>query len=138
VTENAAEALDRLEGERATGRLTVRRPDGGVARLYMRNGRVFHAEGPAGEGDAALSQALGWWDAGTVFSAKARLPETETIGVGPMLELPAEWPEDDPVRKDEMREGIEQELKAMRNRAIVTLVGLALLAAAIVFVLSLK
>ena len=138
MSENAAEALDRLESERATGRLTVRKPGGETARLYMRRGRVFHAEGPVGEGDAALGQALGWWDADATFSARARLPETESIGVGPMLQVPTEWPEDEAPREDEVREGIEQELKAMRNKAIVTLVGLALLAAGIVFVLSLR
>ena len=138
MSENAAQALDRLESERATGRLTVRKPDGGTIKLYMRNGRVFHAEGPAGEGEAALSQALGWWDADSTFSARARLPETESIGVAPMLQVPDEWPEDEAPRDEEVRFGIEQELKAMRNKAIVTLVGLALLAAAIIFVLSLR
>ena len=139
MTENAAHALDRLEMEQATGRLTVTASGGqGTIKLYLRNGRVFHAEGPAGEGDAALNQALGWWDADSKFNPGAKLPEVETIGVPEHIELPAEWPEDEEVREEERRIGIEAEIKAMRNRAIMVLVGLALLAFGAIYVLSLK
>jgi hypothetical protein len=139
VSENAAHALDRLELEQATGRLTVTAADGdGRVLLYLRRGRVFHAEGPAGEGDMALNQALGWWDADSTFSARAKLPERETVGVPDAIELPAEWPEDEEIRPEDRIVGIEAEIRAMRNRAIVVLLGLALLAIAAIYVLSLK
>jgi hypothetical protein len=139
VSENAAQALDRLEGERATGCLTVRSADGeGVVSMYMRAGQVFHAEGPAGEGDAALSEALGWWDGAATFNPRAKLPEKETIGAAAAVELPGEWPEDEEVRDEERIIGIENELRAMRNRAILVLIGLALLAVGTIYVLSLK
>jgi hypothetical protein len=139
VSENAAHALDRLEMDQATGCLTVTAADGaGAIKLYMRNGRVFHAEGPAGVGDAALNQALGWWDANSKFNTKTPLPDAETIGVPEHIELPDDWPEDEEVREEDRIIGIEAELKAMRNRAILVLVGLFLLALGFIYVLSLK
>jgi hypothetical protein len=139
VSENAAHALDRLEMEQATGCLTVEAAgQQDPVRLYLRNGRVYHAEGPAGEGDPALNQALAWWDAHSSFNPKADLPDKETIGAFDSIELPTEWPDDEEVREEDRIIGIEAELRAMRNRAIVTLIGLALLAIAIIYVLSLK
>jgi hypothetical protein len=139
VSENAAHALDRLEMEQATGRLTVTAPDdAGKVQLYLRDGRVFHAEGPAGEGDTALNQALGWWDADSKFNPKVALPDKETIGGTDSFELPTEWPEDEEVREEDRIIGIEAEIRAMRNRAILVLAGLALLAAGAIYVLSLK
>lgn len=139
MSENAAHALDRLELEQATGRLTVVAADGeGRVLLYLRRGRVFHAVGSAGEGDIALNQALGWWDATSTFSARAKLPEKETIGLPDAIELPGEWPEDEEVRAEDRIIGIEAEIRAMRNRAIVVLLGLALLAVGTIYVLSLR
>ena len=138
MSENAAHALDRLEMEQATGCLTVHAPGGDKVKLYLRDGRVYHAEGPAGKGDAALNQALGWWDANSKFNPRAVLPENETVGAFDSVELPTEWPEDEEVREEDRIIGIENELKAMRNRAIVVLVGLALLAIGAIYVLSLK
>ena len=94
--------------------------------------------GPAGEGDRALNQALGWWDANSKFNPRARLPGVETIGVPEHIELPAEWPEDEEVREEERRIGIEAELRAMRNRAIMVLIGLLLLAVGTIYILNLK
>jgi hypothetical protein len=139
VSENAAHALDRLEMEQATGCLKVEAAGGDDSvRLYLRDGRVFHAEGPAGEGDAALNQALGWWDADSSFDVAAKLPEKETIGAFDSIQLPTEWPEDEELREEERIIGIENELKAMRNRAIMVLIGLALLAVGSIYVLSLR
>ena len=139
MSENAAHALDRLEMEQATGCLTVTSASGeGSIKLYLRTGRVFHAVGPAGEGDRALNQALGWWDADSRFNPRAKLPDVETIGVPEHIKLPAEWPEDEEVRDEERRIGIEAELRAMRNRAIMVLIGLFLLAVGTIYILSLK
>jgi hypothetical protein len=138
VSENAAHALDRLEMEQATGCLTVEDPEDGAIRLYLREGRVYHAEGPMGEGDFALNQALGWWNADSSFDPSAKLPEKETIGAFDSVELPTEWPEDEELREEDRIVGIEAELRAMRNRAITVLIGLALLAVGTVYVLSLR
>ncbi|MFY9615431.1 MAG: DUF4388 domain-containing protein [Candidatus Dormiibacterota bacterium] len=139
MSENAAHALDRLEMEQATGCLTVETAgEKDPVRLYLRNGRVYHAEGPAGEGDSALNQALAWWDAHSSFDPEADLPDKETIGGFDSIELPTEWPEDEELREEDRIIGIEAELRAMRNRAILTLVGLALLAIATIYVLSLR
>lgn len=56
------------------------------ARLYLLFGHVYHAEGPAGTGDAALAEASAWSPVNVQLDARAKLPETETIGtIGTMV-----------------------------------------------------
>jgi hypothetical protein len=136
VGENAAQALERLEIERATGCLTVHGPAGVESRIYMTQGQVFHAEGPAGEGSAVLSQALGWWDATTSFDADAALPTRETIGAPPpAAELPEEWP-DEEVPEDEAHFGFDNDVRS--PQALLVLVGLLVVVVAAVLILSRK
>ncbi len=77
ANESVATLLDRL---RATGHLTLESPGRGKCSIYMLFGHVFHAEGPVGEGDAALNDALTWSSFAYSFDKKAKLPAKETIG----------------------------------------------------------
>jgi Domain of unknown function (DUF4388) len=122
--------------EGATGCLTVHGPEGAQARLYMTEGRVIHGVGPAGEGSAALSQALGWWDATISFEANAPMPTRETIGSAPPpIELPEEWP-DEEVPEDERHFGFDNDVRS--PRALLVLVGLLVVVVAAVLILSRK
>jgi hypothetical protein len=49
------------------------------ANLYLLFGRVYHAEGPAGTGNAALAEASAWSPVTAQLDARAELPKTETI-----------------------------------------------------------
>ena len=73
-----APILDSLRANRATGCLRV---TSGLrqANLYLLFGHVYHAEGPAGTGDAALAEASTWSPVSAQLDARAKLPETETI-----------------------------------------------------------
>jgi hypothetical protein len=42
-------------------------------------GKVFYAEGPAGEGEPALTDARSWPDATLSFDENAHLPEKQTM-----------------------------------------------------------
>jgi hypothetical protein len=112
VSENAAQALERLDMEGATGRLTVHGPEGALARLYVVDGQVVHAEGPAGEGSRALSEAVGWWDATVSFDPNAAAPAKVTIGAEPPeVELPQAWP-DEEVPEEERRFGFDNDVRS--------------------------
>jgi hypothetical protein len=50
------------------------------ANLYLLFGHVYHAEGPAGTGDAALAEATAWSPVSVQLDTSAKLPEMETIG----------------------------------------------------------
>jgi len=45
-------------------------------------GKIFHASGPAGEGESALTDALSWPDVTLSFDEKAQLPDRRTITDG--------------------------------------------------------
>jgi hypothetical protein len=136
VSENAAQAIERLEVEGATGCLTVHGPAGAEARLYLVDGQVFHAEAPVGEGSAAQAQVLGWWDATTSFDAQATVPAKKTIGVAPMApQLPEQWP-DEELPKDEPRFGFDNDVRSFQ--AVAVLVGLVVVVVAAVLILSRK
>ena len=133
MSENAAQAIERLELESAIGCLVVSGPEA-AARLYLIDGQVFHAEGLAGEGNAALSEALSWWEATTSFDAKAKLPTKETINLAPEpIEL-AEFPEEG-LREEERRFGFENQVNS--TQALLVLLGLVVVVLA-VLILSRK
>jgi hypothetical protein len=135
VIENTAQAVERLELEGATGCLVVHGPEA-EARLYLLDGQVFHAEGPAGEGNAALAQALSWWEAPTSFDAEAKLPTKETINFAPPpIELPEEFPEDE-LTEEEQHFGFENKVDS--TQALIVLAGLAVLVVIAVLILSRK
>lgn len=135
MSENAAQAIERLELESATGCLAVNGPDA-EARLYLIDGQVFHAEGPAGEGNAALSEALSWWEAPTSFDAKAKLPTKETINLAlAPIELPEEFPEEE-LREEERRFGFENQVNS--TQALLVLLGLIVVVVLAVLILSRK
>ena len=64
----------------ATGRLTLTGPDGTECRIYFLYGRLYHAEGAAGEGRAILDDAMSWRSFTQAFDEDARLVSYETIG----------------------------------------------------------
>jgi hypothetical protein len=47
--------------------------------MYVLMGKVFYTEGPAGEGEPALTDARSWPDVTLSFDEKAHLPENRTI-----------------------------------------------------------
>jgi hypothetical protein len=71
--------LASLEAGRETGCLTVHSVDGQVCRVYLLVGKAFHTEGPAGEGEPALADALSWPDVILSFDDKAHLPDKQTM-----------------------------------------------------------
>lgn len=73
-----APILESLRANRATGCLRVT-SGSRQANLYLLFGHVYHAEGPAGAGDAALAEASAWSPVTVQLDARAKLPETETI-----------------------------------------------------------
>jgi hypothetical protein len=76
---NLTTILESLRANRATGCLRVT-SGSRQASLYLLFGRVYHAEGPAGTGDAALAEVSAWSPVTAQLDARAKLPETETIG----------------------------------------------------------
>jgi hypothetical protein len=82
-SEETSALIAGLEARQATGRLTIESVDGRTCRVYVLMGKVFHAEGPAGEGEPALSDARSWPDVTLSFDEKAHLPEEQTIDVEP-------------------------------------------------------
>lgn len=77
--EDTAGLLAQLEAERQTGCLTIESGDGRVCRVFLLMGKIFHAQGPAGEGEAALANANSWLDVTLSFDEKAELPNQQTI-----------------------------------------------------------
>jgi hypothetical protein len=76
-----APILDRLCANRATGCLRVT-SGSRQASLYWLFGHLYHAEGPAGTGDAALAEASRWSPVTAQLDVRAKLPATETIQHG--------------------------------------------------------
>jgi hypothetical protein len=79
TSEDTSALLANLEVGRETGRLTIESADGQICRVYVLMGKVFYAEGPAGEGEPALKDARSWPDVTLSFDQKARLPENQTM-----------------------------------------------------------
>jgi hypothetical protein len=71
--------LLQLEAERQTGCMTIASAAGQVGRIYLLLGKVFHAEGPEGEGQAAIAAARSWPDVTLSFDKKATLPDKQTV-----------------------------------------------------------
>ena len=80
----AAAQLDQLKASRSTGCLIIESASGLECRVYLLMGRVFHADGPSGEGDAALADALSWPDVTLSFDERAILPNKQTISPADM------------------------------------------------------
>jgi len=74
--------IGQLEAGRQSGCLTIESGDGLVCRVYLLMGKIFHASGPAGEGESALTDALSWSNVTLSFDEKAQLPDSRTITAG--------------------------------------------------------
>jgi hypothetical protein len=137
VAESPAHAIERLEMGGATGCLLVQGSDGAQIRVYLVLGQVFHAEGPAGEGVAALNQALSWWDASSSFDPTAPLPTRETIDLSEpeVVALPEAWPDEAPP-EEEQHFGFENNITS--GQALFVLLGLVIVVVLAVLVLSRK
>jgi hypothetical protein len=79
--------LLRLEAERQTGCMTIASADGHVGRVYLLLGKVFHAEGPGGEGQSALADAGSWPEVTLSFDEKATLPDKQTVTAIPESDI---------------------------------------------------
>jgi hypothetical protein len=137
VPESPAAAIERLESEGATGCLLVEGPAGAQARIYLMQGQVFHAEGPAGEGRPALAQALTWREGETGFDAGATLPTRETIDLSEpeVVPLPEEWPEET-LPEEVPRFGFDNDVSS--GQALLVLAGLLVVVVLAILVLSRK
>ncbi len=74
---------------RASGMLELTAPVETFS-LYFLFGRIFHAVGPALEGEAALGRALRLSEASYRFDTKIRLPRETTITAGVAEPVPSE------------------------------------------------
>ncbi|GAC1334961.1 MAG: hypothetical protein NVSMB17_17290 [Candidatus Dormibacteria bacterium] len=130
--ESPAAALDRLEGEAATGCLLV-----DDLRVYLVAGTPVHAEGPAATGNVALTEALTRRSATVSFEAGPAFSGGWTIdpdaGASPLV-LPAEWPEEPEVPPEDRVQLAFRTADASALRAVVVLGGIVLLG--IVFYLA--
>jgi hypothetical protein len=79
TSEETSALIASLEVGRETGLLTIESADGQICRVYILMGKVFDAEGPAGEGEPALTDARSWPDVTLSFDHKARLPDKQTM-----------------------------------------------------------
>ncbi len=77
-----ATLLQSMQAERATGTLTIDN-GGDSASLYFLFGHLFHANGPGGQGEEVVIDALGWDDGSYQFDPRAKLPAEETIKASP-------------------------------------------------------
>ena len=68
--QNTSALIGQLEADRQSGCLTIESGDGLVCRLYLLMGKIFHASGPAGEGESALTEAVSWPDVTLSFDEK--------------------------------------------------------------------
>src|ERR1700731_1275290 len=71
-----------MQAERATGTLTIDN-GGDSCSLYFLFGHLFHANGPGGQGEEVVIDALGWSDGSYQFDPRAKLPAEETIKASP-------------------------------------------------------
>lgn len=79
--------LLQLEAERQTGCMTIDSADGHIGRVYLRLGKVFHAEGPGGEGSSAFAEARSWPEVTLSFDKKATLPDKQTVTATPESDI---------------------------------------------------
>jgi hypothetical protein len=77
-----ATLLQSMQAERATGTLTIDN-GGDSCSLYFLFGHLFHANGPGGQGEEVVIDALGWVDGSYQFDPRAKLPAEETIKASP-------------------------------------------------------
>jgi Domain of unknown function (DUF4388) len=77
-----ATLLQSMQAERATGTLTIDN-GGDSCSLYFLFGHLFHANGPGGQGEEVVIDALGWSDGSYQFDPRAKLPAEETIKASP-------------------------------------------------------
>jgi hypothetical protein len=77
-----ATLLQSMQAERATGTLTIDN-GGDSCSLYFLFGHLFHANGPGGQGEEVVIDALGWDDGSYQFDPRAKLPAEETIKASP-------------------------------------------------------
>ncbi|MFZ0919007.1 MAG: DUF4388 domain-containing protein [Candidatus Dormiibacterota bacterium] len=77
-----ATLLQSMQAERATGTLTIEN-GGDNCSLYFLFGHLFHANGPGGQGEEVVIDALGWDDGSYQFDPRAKLPAEETIKASP-------------------------------------------------------
>ena len=83
-----ASLLQTMQTERATGALALE-SENETASLFFLFGHLFHAAGPAGQGEDVVLDALTWHDGSFRFDPRAKLPPEETIKASP-AELIAE------------------------------------------------
>lgn len=74
--------LETMQAERATGTLSIQNGSDSCS-LYFLFGHLFHASGPAGQGEEVVVGALGWHDGSYQFDPRAKLPAEETIKSSP-------------------------------------------------------
>ena len=74
--------LERAQGERSTGTLTLRNGSGKSTALYFLFGHLFHAVSEGRAGDDAVVGALNWPGGEFDFDPKAKLPSDETVKAG--------------------------------------------------------
>jgi Domain of unknown function (DUF4388) len=77
-----ATLLQSMQAERATGTLTIDN-GGDSCSLYFLFGHLFHANGPGGQGEEVVIDALGWKEGSYQFDPRAKLPAEETIKASP-------------------------------------------------------
>jgi len=77
-----ASLLQTMQTERATGALALE-SESDTASLYFLFGHLFHAAGPAGQGEDVVINALTWHDGSFRFDPRAKLPPEETIKASP-------------------------------------------------------
>jgi hypothetical protein len=89
VTTTLPDLMRTIAEYRASGMLELTAPTETFS-LYFLFGRIFHAVGPALEGEAALGRALRLTNASYRFDTKIRLPRETTISAGVAERVPSE------------------------------------------------
>ena len=77
-----ATLLQTMQTERATGALALE-SENEAASLFFLFGHLFHAAGPAGQGEEVVLEALTWRSGTFRFDPRAKLPPEETIKASP-------------------------------------------------------
>ncbi len=77
-----ASLLQTMQTERATGALALESQNESAS-LFFLFGHLFHAAGPAGQGEDVVLDALTWHDGSFHFDPRAKLPPEETIKASP-------------------------------------------------------
>lgn len=135
MAESAAAALDRLEGEGATGCLTVTTTQGAI-RLFVVSGTPVHAEAEGMEPADAFSAAVFGRASATSFTAGPAYAGKWTLDpdAAPASGGPIEWPEEPEVPAAERVQLAFRNADANLGQALAVLGGLVILG--IVFFLA--